>query len=72
MVQSYALTAEYEFTPEEKGFYLENYLTEEKDRDDSRFKELNDNISCLPQVSIGGAKCDSLHDRANALKTALG
>ena len=71
-MQSCALTAEYEFTPEEKGFYLKNYLAEEKDRADCRFKELNDNISCLPQVSIGGAKVDSPHDGANALKTALG
>jgi hypothetical protein len=52
MMQSCALTAEYEFTPEEKGFYLKNYLAEEKDRADCRFKESNDNISCLPQVSM--------------------
>ena len=54
-MQSYALTAEYEFTPDGGGFYLKNYLAEEKDRADSGFKESNDNISCLPQVSIGGA-----------------
>jgi hypothetical protein len=35
------LTAEYEFTPEEKGFYLENYLAEEKDCAGSCFKELD-------------------------------
>jgi len=66
------LTAEYEFTPEKKGFYLENYLAEKKDRGDFRIKELTDNISCLPQISIDGAKCDSPHDGANALKTVLG
>ena len=71
-MQSYALTAEYEFTPDGGGFYLKNYRAEEKDRADSGFKESNDNISCLPQVSIGGAKVDSPHDGANALKTAIG
>ncbi len=64
-------TAEYEFTREEKKFYLDSYLGEEKDRADSRFNVLSGELHCLPQAFIGAAECDPLRDDSIALHNAM-
>jgi acetyl esterase len=63
--------AEFEFTPEEKEFYLTSYLTETRERDDPRFKVLNGDIHVLPTAFIGAAQCDPLQDDSTALYDAM-
>ncbi len=62
---------EFEFTPEEKEFYLTSYLTETRERDDPRFKVLNGDIHVLPTAFIGAAQCDPLQDDSTALYDAM-
>jgi acetyl esterase len=63
--------ADYEFTREEKAFYLDSYLTNQGDHADSRFNVLSGDIACLPQAFIAAAECDPLHDDSVALHEAM-
>ena len=63
--------ADYEFTREEKAFYLDSYLANPGDHTDSRFNVLNGDIDCLPQAFIAAAECDPLHDDSVALHEAM-
>ena len=63
--------ADYEFTREEKAFYLDSYLTNPSDHADARFNVLNGDIVCLPQAFIAAAQCDPLHDDSVALHEAM-
>jgi len=62
---------EFEFTPEEKEFYLTSYLADTRERDDPRFKVLNGDIHVLPTTFIGAAQCDPLQDDSTALYDAM-
>tara|TARA_Y100001934_G_scaffold283180_1_gene401015 strand:+ start:1880 stop:2815 length:936 start_codon:yes stop_codon:yes gene_type:complete len=62
---------EFEFTPEEKEFYLTSYLTETSEQEDPRFKVLNGNIGLLPTTFIAAAECDPLQDDSRALYDAM-
>ena len=59
--------ANFEFTREDKEFYLANYLNTEADRDDPRFKVLGGDISLLPKAFIAAAECDPLQGDSTAL-----
>ena len=63
--------ADFEFTREEKEFYLASYLSTEEDRDDPRFKVLGGDISLLPSAFIAAAECDPLQDDSTALYKAM-
>ena len=63
--------AEYEFTPEEREFYLTSYLTSDRERTDPRFRVLSGNIGLLPTAFIGAAECDPLRDDSIALHEAM-
>ena len=62
---------EFEFTPEEKEFYLTSYLSDTQERSDPRFKVLNGNIDLLPTTFIAAAECDPLQDDSTALYQAM-
>ena len=64
-------TAEFEFTGEEKEFYVTSYLSTEEDRNDPRFKVLGGDISLLPSAFIAAAECDPLQDDSTALYEAM-
>ena len=68
--QQYGNT-EFEFTPEEKEFYLKSYLSDTEERSDPRFKVLNGNIDLLPTTFIAAAECDPLQDDSTALYQAM-
>ncbi|MDB3945038.1 alpha/beta hydrolase fold domain-containing protein [Gammaproteobacteria bacterium] len=63
--------ADYEFTREDKAFYLDSYLANPGDHADSRFNVLSGNIACLPQAFIAAAEYDPLHDDSVALHEAM-
>ena len=63
--------ADYEFTREEKAFYLDSYLGNSSDHADSRFNVLSGDIAFLPQAFIAAAECDPLHDDSVALHEAM-
>ena len=63
--------ADYEFTREEKAFYLDSYLANPSDHADSRFNVLSGDITDLPQAFIAAAQCDPLHDDSVALHEAM-
>ena len=63
--------ADFEFTREDKEFYLANYLNTEADRDDPRFKVLGGDISLLPSAFIAAAECDPLQGDSTALYKAM-
>ncbi|HCL93566.1 MAG TPA: acetylesterase [Gammaproteobacteria bacterium] len=63
--------ADFEFTREEKEFYLASYLNTKADRDDPRFKVLDGDISLLPSAFIAAAECDPLQDDSTALYKAM-
>ncbi|MAK33349.1 MAG: acetylesterase, partial [Acidiferrobacter sp.] len=64
-------TADFEFTREEKEFYVTSYLSTEEDRNDPRFKVLDGDISLLPSAFIAAAECDPLQDDSTALYEAM-
>ena len=68
--KQYGNTA-FEFTPEEKEFYLKSYLSDTQERSDPRFKVLNGNIGLLPTTFIAAAECDPLQDDSTALYQAM-
>ena len=63
--------AEFEFTREEKEFYVASYLGEAQNRNDPRFKVLDGGISLLPSAFIAAAECDPLRDDSTALYEAM-
>ena len=63
--------ADFEFTREEKEFYLTSYLNTKADRDDPRFNVLDGDISLLPSAFIAAAECDPLQDDSTALYKAM-
>ena len=63
--------ADFEFTREEKEFYLASYLSTEEDRNDPRFNVLDGDISLLPSAFIAAAECDPLQDDSTALYEAM-
>lgn len=63
--------ADFEFTREEKEFYLASYLSTEEDRNDPRFNVLGGDISLLPSAFIAAAECDPLQDDSTALYEAM-
>ena len=63
--------ADFEFTREEKEFYVTSYLSTEEDRNDPRFKVLDGDISLLPSAFIAAAECDPLRDDSTALYEAM-
>ena len=63
--------AEFEFTREEKEFYLTSYLGDAHDRNDPRFNVLKGDIGLLPRAFIAAAECDPLQDDSIALYKAM-
>ncbi len=63
--------ADFEFTREEKEFYLASYLSTKEDRNDPRFNVLGGDISLLPSAFIAAAECDPLQDDSTALYEAM-
>jgi acetyl esterase len=63
--------AEFEFTREEKEFYLTSYLGDAHDRNDPRFNVLKGGIGLLPRAFIAAAECDPLQDDSIALYKAM-
>ena len=63
--------ADYEFTREDKAFYLDSYLANPGDHADSRFNVLSGNIACLPQAFIAAAEYDPQRDISVALHEAM-
>ncbi len=63
--------AGFDFTREEKEFYVTSYLGEAHNRNDPRFNVLDGDISLLPGAFIAAAECDPLQDDSTALYEAM-